>query len=106
MVLEGPGARRTVTDYVKASQKTLSAAATIHHIHMPEIRFTGDGQARGIWATFRVDDGPGDMGSVRYGHLEAGYRQESGTWLIESLRVRPLRVDPLTVGRPLEPMSV
>ena len=43
--------------FVEYVSQVLLTAVTVHQGHMPDIEFTADGEARGIWAMFDwVDD--------------------------------------------------
>lgn len=109
---EGPRGASTGADkFVVATKQWLQPATTVHHGHMPEIVFTSERTARGVWAMFdcvefptedQVGPFPGSRGFVGYGHYEEEYRKENGEWRISLLRLTRLRVNPI-VGEPLPP---
>ena len=97
------GPDQPVDDFIASGRERITDATTIHHGHMPEIRFTGADTARGIWALFDYGHWPIDgSGYAGYGHYEEEYRRDNGAWQIASMRLRRLRVDPMPAGRPLE----
>ncbi|MEV4808833.1 nuclear transport factor 2 family protein [Micromonospora avicenniae] len=75
------------------------AAPSVHHGHMPEIEITGPGTASGIWSmedllTFPAGpDAP--EGHNGYGQYRETYRKVDGQWLIDSVLLTRLRMDPL-----------
>lgn len=76
-------------------------ARTVHHGHMPEIRFTGPDEANGIWAMtdyveFAAAGAP--SGLRGYGHYHERYRRVDGEWKIASMKLTRLRRDPLSGG--------
>jgi hypothetical protein len=90
-------------EFVAGTRARLDPAITIHQGHMPEIVFTGDGTARGVWAMFDwvewpepIDHGRGfGLGFTGYGHYEEEYRREDGGWKIASLRLTRLVLRPI-----------
>jgi len=87
-------------------------ARTVHHGHMPEIRFEHAAKATGIWALHDIIDQPNieplrrsgllDRGSTGpmlrfqgYGHYDEIYVKRQGAWLISQMRLTRLRVDHL-----------
>ncbi len=83
------------------TEQTSGGTTSLHHLHMPEVRFAERDRARAIWALFDLVERQ-DNGVARYGHLEAEYVRTDGVWTIAELRRRPLRDDPLPAGRPIE----
>jgi SnoaL-like domain len=99
---DGQG-ERSVDAFVAGTREHLREAITVHHGHMPEIRFTGPHGARGIWAMFDYTASlPDRAGYAGYGHHQDEYRYEDGAWRIASTKLCRLRVDPLPDGRPLQ----
>ncbi|MEE9285019.1 MAG: nuclear transport factor 2 family protein [Dehalococcoidia bacterium] len=70
----------------------VEGAVTVHHGHMPEIQFTSDTTATGVWSMFDLVD-YGDRGWRGYGHYEEEYVKEAGAWKIRSFRLTRLRKD-------------
>ncbi|MEU4097182.1 nuclear transport factor 2 family protein [Streptomyces sp. NPDC026673] len=74
-------------------------APSVHHGHMPEIDITGPDTASGIWSmqdllTFPAGkDAP--EGHNGYGQYRETYRRVDGQWLIDSVLLTRLRMDPL-----------
>lgn len=93
---------RSGDDFVEYVSRTLLNAVTVHHGHMPDIDFTGDRSARGVWAMFDwVDDSERGTAMQGYGHYHESYEKgDDGNWRIRELRLTRLRVDSLTPGQP------
>ncbi|MDB3855903.1 nuclear transport factor 2 family protein [Halieaceae bacterium] len=56
-----------------------------HHVHSPEITFTSDTTAEGIWAMedeLWWPNGDKEESLHGWGHYEEKYRKENGKWLI------------------------
>src|SRR5262245_26276741 len=49
-------------DFVEMVSETLANAVTVHQGHMPELTFTGEREASGIWAMFDWVDSSGSGG--------------------------------------------
>src|SRR5262249_29183349 len=76
----------------------LASARTCHHGHMPEIEFTGEDSAKGMWAMFDYVEWPEQDDGTRagfqgYGHYREDYVRENGEWRIARTRLERLRVD-------------
>ncbi|MEU4678527.1 nuclear transport factor 2 family protein [Micromonospora sp. NPDC023737] len=75
------------------------AAPSVHHGHMPEIEITGPGTASGIWSMENLLTFPAapeaPEGHNGYGQYRETYRKVDGRWLIDSLLLTRLRMDPL-----------
>ncbi|AWB33162.1 nuclear transport factor 2 family protein [Orrella marina] len=91
--------------FVAGVSKRLETAISVHHCHMPELAFNGEGQAKGIWAMqdflqwpspIVLREAPDAVGFTGYGHYEEAYRRENDQWLICFMRLTRLRVDPVT----------
>lgn len=89
--------RKTFVDYLKASD---SRKVTVHQGHMPEIEFTGDDTAAGIWAMFDWVDDPGRGRAWQgFGHYHDQYvKGPDGQWRISEIRLSRLRTDMLEPG--------
>jgi hypothetical protein len=83
-------------------RETASAPSTgcvsVHHGHCPEIEFTPDTTATGIWPM--EDMLRWEAGSSMpikalhgYGHYHETYERIGGRWLINTLKLKRLRVD-------------
>lgn len=79
--------------FVEMVSASLAGAVTVHQGHMPEITFTGDRTATGIWAMFDWVDGPG-FSMQGFGHYHERYvKGDDEQWRIQELRLTRLRVD-------------
>jgi hypothetical protein len=95
-----PSVREPMTasgdDFVEMVSATLEHAVTVHQGHMPEIQFTGDDAATGVWAMSDwVDSSAAGGTSMQgFGHYHERYvRGEDGRWRIAELRLTRLRTD-------------
>jgi hypothetical protein len=82
--------------FAKDLAKTLEGVQTTHHGHMPEIEFTSDTTAEGIWAMedmLRWPTGAPIREMHGYGHYRETYVKSSQGWRIRSLKLTRLRVD-------------
>jgi ketosteroid isomerase-like protein len=88
--------------FVEYVSQVLLTAVTVHQGHMPDIEFTGDGEARGIWAMFDwVDDAENGRAMQGFGHYHERYvKGADGRWRIKELRLTRLRVDAIAPSRP------
>jgi len=75
---------------------------TVHQGHMPEIEFTSDDTATGVWAMFDWVDDPGRGGAWQgFGHYHEKYvRGPDRRWRIQEVRLTRLRVDSVEPRRP------
>ena len=81
--------REEIVAYVRGS---IEHVVTVHHGHMPEITFTGDDTASGIWAMYDQLRGP-SFELDGWGHYHEEYRRcADGRWRIASTRLTRLRV--------------
>lgn len=89
----------TNDEYFAMLERSLGQATTVHHGHMPEITFTGDREAEGIWAMqdyVQADNADRRISLKGYGHYFETYRKgEDGQWRISSKRNSRIRVDQL-----------
>ena len=96
-------------DFIQGISSRMRTAVAIHHVHNPEIVFTGPDTARGVWAMMDYVDwpdgpspreAPGHRGFMGFGHYEEEYRRLDGDWKIGFLRLTRLRVDPILHDHP------
>lgn len=87
--------RRGRAAIVELVSTALDGVRTVHHGHMPEIAFTGEDRATGVWAMFDLVEREGGGGPVRvgFGHYHEEYRRDGGSWRIAALRLERLRLD-------------
>jgi 3-hydroxyisobutyrate dehydrogenase-like beta-hydroxyacid dehydrogenase len=87
----------TNDDYFAMIEQILTPATTTHHGHTPEITFSGEREAEGIWAMFDYVQGDGPRGRTSimgWGHYIETYRKgDDGRWRISSKRNERLRLD-------------
>jgi hypothetical protein len=79
-------------DFVSRNRRTLAAAPTVHHGHMPEIELESPTRARGIWAMFDYVELP-ELTLRGHGHYHEEYVKQGGRWRIRSMRLTRLRCD-------------
>lgn len=76
--------------------QVLSGITSVHHAHTPEIEFTSNETATGIWA---MEDqlfwkqGDEDHWLHGYGHYHEKYRRDAGSWRFVYRKLTRLRVD-------------
>jgi len=93
-------------DYFPMMEAMLTPGVTTHQGSMPELTFTGEDEAEGIWAMFdyvQSDAPSGRVSIMGWGHyLETYRRGPDGRWRISSKRNERLRVDevPWTLPEP------
>ncbi len=81
--------RAKLVEYVSSN---IQHMITVHHGHMPEITFTSEDQAKGIWAMFDRLRAPG-LEMDGFGHYHEEYRRCSdGRWRISYTRLTRLWV--------------
>lgn len=92
--------RDALVSYLEASHPE---KVTVHQGHMPEIDFTGQHTATGVWAMFDWVDDPGRHGAWQgFGHYHEQYvRGGDGCWRISEVRLTRLRVDRVEPRPPL-----
>lgn len=98
-----------VATFISGVSTRLANTISVHHCHMPEIRFLSDFHARVIWAMedyvewtdgSTVKETPGSRGFRGYGHYEEEYRLVDGEWKIAFLRLTRLRIDSIAPEQP------
>ncbi len=90
-------------DIVANIRRSLNAAVSVHHAHMPEIEITSPTTARGIWAMWDMLKFAGvpTVELTGAGHYIEGYeKQADGKWRLKSYRLTRLRVDITTTPAP------
>ena len=103
--IEGTGSEGPTFPSAEALVSYLARAhpdkVTVHQGHMPEIEFTDENTATGIWAMYDWVDDPGRGGAWQgLGHYHERYvRGPDGRWRIASVRLTRLRVDPVPPQR-------
>ncbi|HRD77570.1 MAG TPA: nuclear transport factor 2 family protein [Hyphomicrobiaceae bacterium] len=102
----------TVDQFIAGISARFVGVVSIHHVHSPEIAFTGSNSARGIWPmmdylqfppTAVMKEAPGMRGFVGYGHYEEEYVRTAEGWRFSLLRLTRIRIDPL--GPDLPPVQ-
>ena len=87
----------TNDEYLESIEAMLSPGVTTHHGHMPEITFTSDCEAEGIWSMFdyvQTELPRGPVSTMGYGYYFETYRKCSdGAWRISSKRNERIRLD-------------
>ena len=93
-----------VETFIKGVSSRLRDCKSVHHCHMPELRFLDNTIARGVWAMMdyvewppgvNPKEAPESRGFYGYGHYEEEYRREGDTWRVAIMRLTRLRIDPL-----------
>jgi hypothetical protein len=90
---EGGGVTTSTSEYLPFLVANIGGVTTVHHGHMPEITFTGDDSAEGIWAM--EDELWWPEGSpIRhlhgYGHYHESYRRTDNGWRISEMTLTRL----------------
>lgn len=87
----------TNDEYFVSIETMLTPGVTTHHGHMPEISFTSDDEAEGIWSMFdyvQTELPTGPVSVMGYGYYFETYRKcPDGTWRISSKRNERIRLD-------------
>ena len=66
----------------------------VHHAVLPEIELTSPSTATGIWAVHVMVRTPDGKGMDGYGHYHDTYVKVDGSWLVSSLQLKWLHVQP------------
>jgi hypothetical protein len=98
----GVGAVDGANVFVAAARDGLAGCVSVHHGHCPEIAFTSETTATGIWAMedrLRWEDGTsGPLHTLHgYGHYHETYAKISDRWLITSWKLTRLRLDTISI---------
>jgi hypothetical protein len=88
--------------FVAFVSRMLNTAVTVHHGHMPEIEFTSENEAIGVWAMYDwVDNAEKGYAFQGSGHYHEQYRRApDGRWQISVMRLTRLRTDVVEPTRP------
>jgi SnoaL-like protein len=76
-----------VDNFVPSVLASLENAATMHHVHTPEITLTSRATATGIWAMEDWIIFPGGQELHGAGHYRETYEKQDGTWRIKTLHL-------------------
>ena len=97
--------RQALVGYLAASHP---GKVTVHQGHMPEIEFTGEDTATGVWAMFDWVDDPGRGGAWQgFGHYHERYvRGPDRRWRISEVRLTRLRVDRVEPRLPIADVGI
>ena len=97
--------RQALVGYLAASHP---GKVTVHQGHMPEIEFTGEDTATGVWAMFDWVDDPGRGGAWQgFGHYHERYvRGPDRRWRISEVRLTRLRVDRVEPRLPIGDVGI
>lgn len=81
--------------FVGQMSRSHRSSVTIHQGHMPEIEFSDDRHATGVWAMSDwVDDPEFGRAFQGFGHYHDEFEKDSdGSWRISSIRLTRLRVN-------------
>jgi NADPH:quinone reductase-like Zn-dependent oxidoreductase len=81
-------------DVVANIRRSLDAAVSVHHAHMPEIEITSPTTAKGLWAMQDLLCFQGGIVLRGSGHYHEEYRKEAdGKWRLSWYRLTRLKVD-------------
>jgi len=96
--------------FVEFVQVRHARTVSVHHCHTPEIEFTGDHEARAVWAMEDfvewqdlqdvAAEWQGYRGFRGYGHYEEAYRRIGDQWRIALVRLTRLRLDGVPLDAP------
>jgi hypothetical protein len=89
-------------DFVEYVSKLLTTAVTVHQGHMPEITFTDERTASGVWAMFDWVDNLAENDSIQgFGHYHENYlKGPDNRWRIQRLHLTRIRIDQLAPSMP------
>ncbi len=85
------------SEFLDRLQTLMKPLTTVHHVHAPEIELLSETRARGTWAVADrlVFPEGSDLRVLQgWGHYEETYDRSSGGWVIASLRLTRLLVEP------------
>ena len=82
-------------EFVSFVKKTLKPQyrKTVHQVHTPELTFTSETHATGIWALEDFVRFLPGLSLRGYGHYHETYEKVEGQWLIKTSRLTRLRGD-------------
>ena len=96
MRAEGGGITDSVADYLPFLIAQIGEVTTVHHGHMPEITFTGDDTADGVWAMedrLWWPEGSPIAHVHGWGHYHESYARSTDGWRISHMTLTRLRRD-------------
>jgi hypothetical protein len=81
-------------DLVEKVSANMENAVSIHQLHMPELQFTGENTATGIWALYDWVERFNGTGFQGFGHLHENYvKGDDGRWRVSEIHLTRLRLD-------------
>jgi hypothetical protein len=88
--------------FVASIRQRHETSVTVHHGHNPEITFTGERSADGIWSLYDWVDNPVEGHAWQgYGHyIEEYLLEDDGQWRIHRMRLARVRIVPLPASAP------
>jgi SnoaL-like domain len=97
--IEGIGVVGGPEEFIDIMKERNQRARSIHHGHNSEITHTGRDKARGIWVMYDYVDRIKPTGEREayqgYGYYDETYeRSEDDVWLMASMKLRRIRLDP------------
>ena len=96
MTGEGGAVTNSTPGFIERLQHLLAGVITVHHGHMPEITFTSDTTATGIWSMedkLWWPEGSPITFLHGYGHYFESYAKADGRWWITAMKLTRLKRD-------------
>ena len=93
MTGEGAGITRSVAEYMPFLRSAIEPVITVHHGHMPEITFTSETTATGIWSMedkLWWPEGSAIKHLHGYGHYHETYERTAAGWRIKTMKLTRL----------------
>lgn len=88
----GGGVYRGIDTYMDYIQQYVVQLKTVHHGHMPEITFTSDTTATGVWSMEDRVAFPDGREMNGQGHYFEQYVKQAGEWRIQTMALTRLRI--------------
>ena len=79
--------------FVPWVRSAIERCVTVHHVHSPEISFTSDSTAKGIWAMEDIVESPDGWALHGAGHYHETYAKVNGQWRIKSVHLTRTRLE-------------